>query len=64
MFIASDNDLLVPPAESVALYEAYSGPKELVMLKGYSHYAVYLEPALSEVMERVLPWFDRWLQKP
>ena len=64
MFITSDNDLLVPPAESVALYEAYSGPKELVMLKGYSHYAVYLEPALSEVMERVLPWFDRWLQKP
>ncbi len=61
LFIASDDDRLVPPEESVSLYNKAGEPKGLVMLKGYGHYEVYTEPAFSEVMNPTLAWFDKYL---
>jgi len=61
LFITSDNDLLVLPEESDALYARAGEPKRLVTLHGYSHYAVYEEPALSEVMAHTLAWFGEHL---
>ena len=61
LFIASDDDRLVPPEESVSLYNKAGEPKGLVMLKGYGHYEVYTEPAFCEVMNPTLAWFDKYL---
>jgi len=61
LFITTDNDRLVPPEESAALYANAGEPKRLVVLKGYGHYEVYAEPAFSEVMEATLAWYREHL---
>jgi hypothetical protein len=61
LFIATDNDRLVPPEESMALYEKAGEPKALLMLRGYGHYEVYTEPAFSEVMGPTVAWFAQHL---
>ena len=43
------------------MYEAAGEPKKLVVLEGYGHYEVYLEPAFSEVMRETLAWYQRYL---
>lgn len=61
LFITTDDDRLVPPEESVALHARAGEPKKLVILEGYGHYEVYLEPAFSEVMRETTAWFRRHL---
>src|SRR5712692_10257172 len=61
LFITTDNDRLVPPEESAALYARAGEPKRLVVLKGYGHYEVYAEPAFSEVMAATLAWYREHL---
>lgn len=61
LFITTDNDRLVPPEESVQLYDRAREPKRLVVLKGYGHYEVYMEPAFSEVMQATLAWYRQYL---
>ncbi len=61
LFITSDNDRLVLPEESEQLYAHAGEPKKLVVLKGYGHYEVYLEPAFSEVMGATLEWYQKYL---
>jgi hypothetical protein len=57
LFITTDDDRLVPPEESAALYARAGEPKKLVVLKGYGHYQVYAEPAFGEVMAATLDWY-------
>ncbi len=61
LFITSDNDRLVPPEESEQLYARAGEPKQLVVLKGYGHYEVYVEPAFSEVMNPTVAWYETHL---
>lgn len=61
LFINTDDDRLVPPEESEALYAKAGEPKKLVTLKGHGHYEVYAEPAFSEVMAPTLAWFEQHL---
>ena len=61
LFITTDDDRLVPPDESMQLYTRAGEPKRLVVLKGYGHYEVYLEPAFSEVMRAALDWYRQHL---
>ena len=61
LFITTDDDRLVPPEESRALYDKAGEPKKLVVLKGYGHYEVYAEPAFSEVMRETIAWFREHL---
>lgn len=61
LFITTDDDRLVPPEESQALYEKAGEPKRLVTLKGFGHYEVYVEPAFSQVMHETVAWFERYL---
>jgi uncharacterized protein len=61
LFITTDNDRLVPPEESEALYVRAREPKKLVVLKGYGHYEVYADPAFAEVMAPTLAWFGQHL---
>ena len=61
LFIATDDDRLVPPEESRSLYERAGEPKKLVVLEGYGHYEVYAEPAFGEVMRETVAWFGEHL---
>lgn len=61
LFITTDDDRLVPPEESYRLYERAGEPKKLVVLEGYGHYEVYLEPAFSEVMRETVAWYRKHL---
>jgi len=61
LFITSDNDRLVPPAESEALYARAGDPKKLVMLKGYGHYEVYEGEAFRQVMEATTAWYGQYI---
>jgi len=61
LFITTDNDRLVPPEESLHLYQRARQPKKLVVLKGYGHYEVYAEPAFSQVMQPTLAWYQEHL---
>ena len=61
LFITTDNDRLVPPEESKHLYAQAGEPKKLVVLQGYGHYEVYVEPAFSEVMAATLDWYRTYL---
>ena len=57
LFITTDNDRLVPPEETEAMYARANEPKKLVMLKGYGHYEVYVGEAFREVMDATLAWY-------
>jgi len=61
LFITSDLDELVPPEESVALYERAGEPKKLVVLRGFGHYEVFSPPALVLAMAEAIPWFATYL---
>ena len=61
LFITTDDDRLVPPEESQALYDKAGEPKRLVVLEGYGHYEVYMEPAFTEVMDETVAWFREHL---
>jgi uncharacterized protein len=61
LLITTDDDRLVPPQESEALFERAGEPKKLVVLKGFGHYEVYLEPAFGQVMGEATEWYRRHL---
>jgi dipeptidyl aminopeptidase/acylaminoacyl peptidase len=61
LFITTDDDRLVPPEESFRLYARAGEPKKLVVLRGYGHYEVYMEPAFHEVMQATVAWYRQHL---
>ena len=61
LFITTDDDRLVPPEESQALYDRAGEPQKLVVLEGYGHYEVYTDPAFTEVMDETVAWFREHL---
>ena len=57
LFMTTDDDRLVPPQESEALYARAGEPKKLVVLKGFGHYEVYGGEAFRQVMEETVAWY-------
>ena len=57
LLITADDDRLVPPQESEALYAHAGEPKKLVVLKGFGHYEVYGGEAFRQVMDETLGWY-------
>lgn len=57
LLITTDDDRLVPPQESEALYTRAGEPKKLVVLKGFGHYEVYGGEAFRQVMHETLAWY-------
>jgi uncharacterized protein len=61
LFITSDDDRLVPPDESEALYARAGEPKKLIVLKGWGHYEVYAGEAFRQVIEPTRDWYQTYL---
>jgi fermentation-respiration switch protein FrsA (DUF1100 family) len=61
LFITTDDDRLVPPEESRALYARAGEPKKLIVLEGFGHYEVYREPAFGQVMRATVGWYEEHL---
>ncbi|MBS0240625.1 MAG: alpha/beta fold hydrolase [Proteobacteria bacterium] len=61
LLITTDDDRLVPPDESEALYAKAGEPKKLVTLKGWGHYEVYAGRAFEEVMAETTAWYQKYL---
>ena len=61
LFITTDDDRLVPPQESEAMYARACEPKKLVVLRGFGHYEVYGGDAFRQVMEETLAWYGTHL---
>ncbi len=57
LFITTDDDRLVPPQESKAMYARAGEPKKLVILKGFGHYEVYGGEAFRRVMDETVAWY-------
>jgi fermentation-respiration switch protein FrsA (DUF1100 family) len=57
LFITTDDDRLVPPAESESLYARAGEPKKLVVLKGCGHYEVYAGEPFRQVMDATTAWY-------
>jgi uncharacterized protein len=63
LFITTDNDRLVPPEESEAMYRRAGEPKRLVVLRGFGHYEVYTGEAFRQVMAETVAWFGQYLHQ-
>lgn len=61
LFITSDDDRLVPPEESAALYAKAGEPKKLIVLKGWGHYEVYAGEAFRQVIAPIIAWYQQHL---
>jgi dienelactone hydrolase len=61
LFVTTDDDRLVPPQETEAMYARAGEPKKLVVLKGYGHYHVYVGEALRQVMDSSISWCQLYL---
>jgi fermentation-respiration switch protein FrsA (DUF1100 family) len=61
LFITTDDDRLVPPQESEAMFARAGEPKKLVVLKGFGHYEVYGGEAFRKVMDETVAWYKTHL---
>jgi dipeptidyl aminopeptidase/acylaminoacyl peptidase len=61
LFITTDDDRLVPPEESEAMFARAGEPKKLVVLKGFGHYEVYGGEAFRQVMDETVAWYKTHL---
>jgi fermentation-respiration switch protein FrsA (DUF1100 family) len=61
LFITAEDDRLVPPAESEALFARAGDPKRLLVLPGCGHYEVYAGEPFRRVMDATLDWYGRHL---
>jgi uncharacterized protein len=61
LLITADDDRLVPPQESEAMYARAGEPKKLVVLRGFGHYEVYAKPAFDQVMREATDWYRQYL---
>ena len=62
LFITTDDDRLVPPQESEAMFARAGEPKKLVVLRGFGHYEVYGGEAFRQVMDETVAWYKTHLR--
>lgn len=57
LLITAEDDLIVLPAESEALYAHAGEPKKLSVIEGAGHYDLYTGQAFDKVMREAVAWF-------
>ncbi len=57
LLVTGENDLIVLPAESEALYAHAGEPKKLSVIEGAGHYDLYTGQAFDNVMSEAVAWF-------
>ena len=57
LLVTGENDLIVPQAESEALYSHAGEPKKLAVIKSVGHYDLYTGQAFDKVMSEAVAWF-------
>lgn len=60
LFVLAEGDVLVPPEQTVELFERAGQPKELFRLKGAEHHDATGGPRLAEVLDRVGRWLSEY----
>lgn len=61
LVIGVDKDATTPTDHAEALYEAASGPKELIMQRHTTHYAAY-DKYWEQTTPRIVEWFDTYVR--
>ena len=61
LVLGAEKDIVNPPEESKALYDAASEPKSLYLVKGATHYEVYSGAKFDEAFAQELSWFKLYL---
>ena len=61
LVIGVEGDATTPTDHAVRLFEAATGPRELIMQRHTTHYAAY-DQYWKVVTPRIIEWFDRYLQ--
>ncbi len=56
LLVTGENDLIVPPAESEALYARAGEPKKPSVIEGAGHYDLYTGQAFDKVMSEAIAW--------
>jgi len=64
LWLHAEQDELVPPEESEAMYARAREPKKLVILRGLTHYDVYRENGFVSTMRETLEWYRTFLPVP
>ena len=59
LLIAAGNDRLVPPEDCRSLFDKAGEPKKIVIIPGYGHYEMYINPAFDLVMAETVAWFSQ-----
>ncbi len=62
MLVAASQDAIVDPEELRRLYEMAAEPKELYMLEGVEHHAIYSGAPLQEWVAQAVRFFDAYLR--
>ncbi|MGH9105004.1 MAG: alpha/beta hydrolase [Acidimicrobiales bacterium] len=60
LVIGIEDDATTPTDHALAIYEAASGPRRLIMQRHTSHYAAY-DQYWRTVTPKIVEWFDRYL---
>ncbi len=61
LIVAAEDDMVNPARESEILFEAANEPKELMMVKGATHYEVYEGDLFEQVVTKQIEWFKKYL---
>jgi len=62
LIVGAEKDKVNPKEESEILYEKANEPKELLIIKGATHYEVYEGEAFKQVVLKQIAWFNKYLQ--
>lgn len=62
LITGAENDSVNPVKESVMLFEKANEPKELLIIKGATHYEVYEGEKFNQAVTKQIGWFDKYLK--
>ena len=61
LYIAAEKDTVTPAEGVIDMYERTGEPKKLWIIPGISHYGIYEEPYLGQVLELATDWLGEHL---